>query len=265
MKKFIKIPIISLMVALIAAFSVSPAFAAKGTLLVNGAAKAKVGDKVTYTFYLGDCEEELQGIEVYMYYDSSSLKIDPESVKFPNLPNAVYNAGIEGEIPYNWTSATEFVDFSKTKVLMTADFEVIKEGEADITYFISEMYGEDMTYFKAFTLTESIDINGKNVVKNATPIITANQDYRNQHQGNLVNYADGKGEKNGSGKNHVAETGINDSTIAAPAATEVSQGNTADSNVGTIVIVVAIILVSLAIVIVLIIRRRSEKPAGREQ
>ena len=70
------------MTALILALSCATAFAAKGDFTVNGA-NAKVGDKITYTLNLSDCTEKIEGLQMYVAYDSKYLKIDPESLDFP--------------------------------------------------------------------------------------------------------------------------------------------------------------------------------------
>lgn len=253
MKRFFKTALSLSVVALILVLSCSSAFAASG-LVINDDAKAKKGDKITYTLYLGDCTEELCGIQMQLFYDSEYLELDEKSLSFPNIKGAVSNAKLENIIPFNWTTATDFVSFKKTKPLVTVDFKVKKAGNTDITYFVTELYGPDITYLRSFTFSNSIDVNGKTVIDKAAPKLNTDPENMNEYQGSFVNYADGKGEKNGSGKGHYKVEGT--FTPDVPSPTEVSKGS---DNTATILWICAAAVVVLVIVIVVIIRKHYSK------
>ena len=268
MKKGLKIAFAVLMTALITALSVSSVFAAKDTTEINGKVKAKSGDTVTYTLKLGDCTEKLEGIQMYVFYDKDYLSVDADSLKIPNLKGAVKNANYKDGIAFNWTSVTDLVDFSKTKTLMTVDFKVERSGKTDINYFITEMYGKDITYLKNFTLTYDLAVNGKTVVKDEVPPLSKDEELNSKYQGTFTNYSDGKGEKNGKGKTHVSVTGDHEkSTIADPSdATSVTKDGNQTNSIGTILMILGIIVAIIAIVILVILRNHfSKKPDKKEE
>ncbi len=268
MKKGLKIAFAVLMTALITALSVSSAFAAKDTTEINGKVKAKSGDTVTYTLKLGDCTEKLEGIQMYVFYDKTYLSVDADSLKFPNLNGAVKNANYKDGIAFNWTSVTDLVDFSKTKTLMTVDFKVKSTGKTDITYFITEMYGKDITYLKNYTLTYDLSVNGKAAVKDEVPPLSKDEQLNNKYQGSFTNYADGKGEKNGKGNSHISVTGDHEkaSTIDPSAATSVTKDGNQNNSIGTILIILGIIVAIIAIIILVILRNHfSKKPEKKEE
>ena len=149
MKKALKTVFALLFAALIAAVSLIPAFAAKDSLKFNGT-QAKVGDKVTYSLELGGCDELIEGFQMYVFFDSEKLKVVPDTLKCPEIPAAVFNDGVDGKIPVVFSSVSDKLDFSKKKTFLTVDFEVLSGGNTDITYFITELYGEDMTFLKKF-------------------------------------------------------------------------------------------------------------------
>lgn len=258
MKKAFKICFAVLMTALIIAVSCAQAFAASEKLTVNGKAKAKAGDTLTYTLKLGDCTDMLEGIQMYVFYDKDCLEVDADSLKFPSLNGAVFNANYSDGIAFNWTSVTDLVSFKKTKELMTVDFKVKKAGDTNITYFVTEMYGKDMTYFKTFTLTNDISVNGKKVVKDEVPVLSTDSAMNNKYQGTFINYSDGKGT-NGKGSGHQMVTGVTTSPVNqnANAATEVTKGEQAP--VTTIIVVIGVVLAILAIIVLVILRRHFSK------
>ncbi len=260
MKKVIKLISISMIVAILLVMTIVPSFAASN-LVINGEkdVKFKVGDVVTYELYLGDCKEKVQGLQAYIFYDKSYLKVDQDSLTFPNLTKVVSNPNLENTITFNWTDVQNFADFSKTTGFVSVDFKVLKAGKTDISYFISELYGEDMTYLKQYTFTYNLKVNNKTVVKNAVPIVNDDSNNLNQYQGAFTNYADGKGEKNGSGKEHVAIVGqitTNVSNSGNDTAKDVYQG---DDNTGMVLTIIGIVAVVIAIIIVVILRNNYNK------
>lgn len=253
MKRLLKTAFALTMTALILALSCATAFAAKGDFTVNGA-NAKVGDKITYTLNLSDCTEKIEGLQMYVAYDSKYLKIDPESLDFPKLSGVVSNTELEDTIAFNWTDVQKTADFSKKGKLLTVDFEVVKEGDAEITYFVSELYGNDLTYLKSFTFTNDVAVNGKTVVKNASAIVCRDSKIIDEYQGSFTNYADAKGEKNGSGKDAIV--GVT-KPATVPGATEVTKDS--GSNITTIITILVIAAIVIAIIIVAVLRRHFTK------
>ncbi|MCH5304417.1 MAG: hypothetical protein J1E41_06100 [Ruminococcus sp.] len=258
MKKCLKVSFAIIMVVLVIALSCVSAFAASD-LTINKNAKASKGDTVTYTLKLGECSDKLEGIQMYVFYDKDYLEIDAESLSLPELRGAVSNANFGDGIAFNWTSVTDLVSFADTKTLMTVDFKVKKTGKTDITYFITEMYGDDMTYFKDYTLTNDISVNNDIVVNSETPILSEDSALNNKYQGSFTNYADGKGERNGSGENHVAVTGVTTLPQVTASAQVLDVTKDTQTPITTIITILGVILVVVAIVIVIILRNHYSK------
>ena len=213
MKKLLRTFLISIMILVMAVMSVMPAFATN-TLTVNGVKNLKKGDIISYTLNLSDCEEEIIGFQMYIYYDKEYLDVVTNTVEFPQLSNVAYNDNSDSGILFNWTSVTNPADFSTEAPLINVDFSVIKGGNTEISYFVAELYGEDMTYLKSYTFTCDMSVNDEQKLDNQVPIVTDKKDFVNKNQGSFINYVDGKGEKNGdTGKNRETVVG---STEKAP-------------------------------------------------
>lgn len=251
MKKLFKISFAAMLAVLCLSLSVITAFAAKGEITINDDVTAQKGDTISYTLNMGDCTEELEGIQMQLMYDSEYLEVDEESLDFPNMNGVVSNAKLDDVILFSWTDVMHLADFTKTTPLVKVDFKVKKAGDTAITYFITEMYGSDVTYLKRFTLTNDIAVNGMTVVQGASPLVVGDSDLQNQYQGSFVNYADGKGEQNGSGDEHVAVTGVTNASGATETVIDVTKG---EDNTMTVVTVISIIVVVLAIIAVIILR-----------
>ena len=198
MKKIAKVIISTVMCLLVILMSTVSCFAAD--TLVNGKT-AKVGDKVTYTLNLSDLVYPLAGVQMYVYYDASKLKVVEGSLESETLKSAVTNEKFneQGKMIFLWTEGVMGEKFEEPKQLLTVQFEVIGEGASDITYNIQEMYdiyydrgsGE---YLQRYTLTNTVDINGTKVIENEPPIL--NENVSADEKGDFVNNKEGKGEKN---------------------------------------------------------------------
>jgi beta-lactamase regulating signal transducer with metallopeptidase domain len=116
--------------------------------------------------------------------------------------------------------------------------------------------GSEMPNLTSYTLTSDISLNGKKLVKNEAPILSTSSELNNKYQGSFINYADGKGEKNGSGKDHVSVTGVTTRPVigGATEATDVTKDG--ETPLSTILVILGIVVAVIAIVIVVILRRR---------
>ncbi len=256
MKRTIKTISAVLMMALLVALTIIPSFAAKDTLVVNSQDKLNIkkGDVVTYELDLGDCKEGVVGLQANLFYDSQYLKYVDDSLEFPSFEVVVSNPYLENRIHFNRTDVINKADFSKSKPFVKASFEVLKGGETEITYFISELYGEDMTYLKDFTFTYKLYVNDKRVLKDETPVLEQDKDNLDLYQGAFTNYADGKGENNGSGDSHVSIVGESQKVVP----TDVSQG---DGETGgqpailpTVLVILGIVVVLVGIIVIILVR-----------
>lgn len=194
MKKFLTI--ITVTCVLTSMLIVSAVSAgATGQLVINKKAKANVGDKVKYILYLADTEEEIEGFEMNLNFDPEYLETNNDSIKLPKIDSAMKNI-VKGEVFLNWTNVFKKLNFSDKQEFLDIEFTVKKAGNTDITKFIKEIYGDDMTYLKSYTWTYDLVINDDTVIKDEPPLITTDEKLISQYQGAYINYVDGKGEKN---------------------------------------------------------------------
>lgn len=194
MKKFLSI--ITVTCVLTSMLIVSAVSAgATGQLVINKKAKANVGDKVKYILYLADTDEEIEGFEMNLNFDPEYLETNNDSIKLPKIDSAMKNI-VKGEVFLNWTNVFKKLNFSDKQEFLDIEFTVKKAGNTDITKFIKEIYGDDMTYLKSYTWTYDLVINDDTVIKDEPPLITTDEKLISQYQGSYINYVDGKGEKN---------------------------------------------------------------------
>lgn len=198
MKKTTKVIISTVMCLLMILMSCVNCFAAD--TLVNGKT-AKVGDKITYTLNLSDLLYPLAGVQMYVYYDPSKLKVVEGSLESETLTSAVVNEKLSepGKMIFLWTEGVMGEKFEEPKQLLTVQFRVIGEGTSDITYNIQEMYDiyydrGSGAYLQRYTLTNTVEINGAKVIENEPPIL--NENVSADDKGDFVNNKEGKGERN---------------------------------------------------------------------
>ncbi|MED9970777.1 MAG: cohesin domain-containing protein [Ruminococcus sp.] len=188
-----------------------PSAGAADELIINKKAKAKTGDKVKYILYLADTEEEIEGFEMNLNFDPALLQTDSEKVNFPKADNVVKNI-VKGEIFLNWTNIFSKLNFSKKDEFLDIEFTVLKPGETEITKFIKEIYGDDMTYIKKFKWTYDLKINDETVISDEPPLITDDEELIKNYQGAYINYVDGMGENSPNADDHEAVT-VNNSLL----------------------------------------------------
>lgn len=234
------------------------------TLVINSDAKVKVGDKVKYTLYLSDTKEDIVGFEMRLFYDHNYLKLEKDSISYSKFDGVVQNLDIQDKIPFNWTNVSNPVSFSNKAEFISLSFKVLKGGETEISQFVSEMYGKDLTSLKSYKWTYDISVNDKSIVKDKTPVISKDENTLNNKQGGFINYIDGMGEENSPNKdNHQAVVGVVNGTQIATKYIDVTKNGGALTGDGgfwimTILVVVAVLLVIGAIIVILIIKRRED-------
>ncbi len=261
--KSISSKIISIFLIAMALISVSSTvFAAEDEeLTINDNAKVKVGDRIKYTLCLADTTDTIIGFELRLFYDHNYLELDKNSLNFEKFNGVIYNTELEDKIPINWTNISSPADFSKKATFLTVEFRVLKAGETDISQFVSEMYGDDMTYLKSYTWTYNITVNDETIVSNQVPKISEDEETLQKKQGGIINYLDGKGEKNSPDKdNHSAVIGY---TVVATEYVDVTK-NVSNSNqngesslFSPLIIGAGVLAIILAVVCVLILQMRN--------
>lgn len=248
-------------------------FAADNELTVNSDAKVKVGDKIKYTLYLSDTKEDIIGFELRMFYDHNYLELDKDSINYGKFDGVIHNLNIEDKIPINWTNISTPISFANKAEFLSMEFKVVKGGETEISQFVTEMYGDDMTYLKSYKWSYDITVNDKTIVKDQTPVISDDKQTLENNQGSFINYVDGMGEENTPNKdNHQAVVGSVPGTQIATQYVDVTRYEDVTSNGSSngsfnmmpIIVIVAIVVIVGAIVAILIIKKRDDAKISDE-
>ena len=244
-------------------------FAADNELTVNSDAKVKVGDKIKYTLYLSDTKEDIIGFELRMFYDHNYLELDKDSMNYGKFDGVFHNLNIEDKIPINWTNISTPISFANKAEFLSMEFKVVKVGETEISQFVTEMYGDDMTYLKSYKWSYDITVNDKSIVKDQTPVISDDKQTLENNQGSFINYVDGMGEENTPNKdNHQAVVGSVPGTQIATQYVDVTRYENVTSdgsfNMMPIIVIVAIVVIVGAIVAILIIKKRDDAKISDE-
>ena len=244
-------------------------FAADNELTVNSDAKVKVGDKIKYTLYLSDTKEDIIGFELRMFYDHNYLELDKDSINYGKFDGVIHNLNIEDKIPINWTNISTPISFANKAEFLSKEFKVVKGGETEISQFVTEMYGDDMTYLKSYKWSYDITVNDKTIVKDQTPVISDDKQTLENNQGSFINYIDGMGEENTPNKdNHQAVVGSVPGTQIATQYVDVTRYENVTSNgsfnMMPIIVIVAIVVIVGAIVAILIIKKRDDAKISDE-
>ena len=271
MKKYL-VKIISLCfvsVLMLSLMTSMTVFAADNELTVNSDAKVKVGDKIKYTLYLSDTKEDIIGFELRMFYDHNYLELDKDSMNYGKFDGVFHNLNIEDKIPINWTNISTPISFANKAEFLSMEFKVVKGGETEISQFVTEMYGDDMTYLKSYKWSYDITVNDKTIVKDQTPVISDDKQTLENNQGSFINYVDGMGEENTPNKdNHQAVVGSVPGTQIATQYVDVTRYENVTSNgsfnMMPIIVIVAIVVIVGAIVAILIIKKRDDAKISDE-
>lgn len=244
-------------------------FAADNELTVNSDAKVKVGDKIKYTLYLSDTKEDIIGFELRMFYDHNYLELDKDSMNYGKFDGVIHNLNIEDKIPINWTNISTPISFANKAEFLSMEFKVVKGGETEISQFVTEMYGDDMTYLKSYKWSYDITVNDKTIVKDQTPVISDDKQTLENNQGSFINYVDGMGEENTPNKdNHQAVVGTKIATqyVDVTRYEDVTSNGSSNGsfNMMPIIVIVAIVVIVGAIVAILIIKKRDDAKISDE-
>ena len=268
MKNFgIKFTSVFFAIALIV-LSVSPVFADDGdakksdsVLTINQEGKVEVGKTVTFTLYLSDADP-VEGFQLELFYDKDHLKYKKGSLNFEKFDSVFYNEGIEGRLLMNYTSITNLPSFEDKAKFVSADFEVLKDGDTTISYFFTELYGKDMQDFVRYKFTYDLSVDGSNVLSDAVPIVNEDPEVISKFQGDFINYADGMGDENSpKEKDHVKIGSAVKTNVL-----EVNKNSSGDEKAGSgngifriIIILAFVLLVAGAIVFAVISVRKNNK------
>lgn len=251
---------------------------------------AKVGDTVKYSVYMSDTNEKILGVQMNGFYDSDYLTIVKDSFNAESFPGAVLNDGLKNRYTFAWTDVQNLVQVSDDKPLYSIEFTVAKGGETELSYFISDMYGDDMTYLKSYKITCSLTVNGKDKKTNVTPKVNSDDAKAAQLQGDFVNYVDGMGEENTPNKSNHESVKVEKKYISNNTQNNQNNQNNNNDNNGnnndgvvdvtksdgstvfsngsgsttTIIIIIAVVIIVLAAVAIIIVKKRDDKSKSED-
>ena len=266
--------------AILAVSAVPAAFAESDKSDASGVTINK-GDNVEFKLWLADTKEEIIGFELRLFYDTDLLEFDKESLVAEQFDSLFYNPDIEGKIPMNWTDISHPVTFSNKDEFFSCKFTAKDSGEyigtrdaekdPTISYFITELYGEDMTYLKSYTFTYDLIVNGQPVISDSILPITKDEDTLNSRQSSFINYADGKGEENSP------ERDSHDSVVGNQQATrlvyeqdvidvtrfEDAGSSSKSNNMIFLIIAIPVLGALIALAVVLAVKSKKQGDAGK--
>ncbi len=264
--------IISVLISVIVTSSVFYAIpltasAADDELIINKEARVRTGDIVTYTLNLADLKEQIIGFDMSLVYDTDYLELVEDSVNLPKFDGYFYNSNYGNIIPIVWTSISNPTDFSKKDEFLSAKFKVLKGGDTEISKWITDMYGSDMTYIKSYTWTYDMFLGDEKIVSDKVPPVASETEPGDLKQGSYINYLDGMGEENSpnAGDKHEAASGLRISesyTEIVEFTKYVSPGNGTGMNAAGVLIVTAFALFGVLIVAGFVIVKRKGKSSG---
>lgn len=243
------------------------ASAAEDELVINSDATVKVGDTVKFSLYLSDTTEEIIGFEMRLFYDNEYLEFDKDSITYEKFDGVIHNLNLENKIPISWTNISAPASFSQKALFLSAEFKVLKGGETEISQFVTEMYGDDMTYLKSYTWSYDITVNDKKVAEDKTPVMNADEETLMKSQGSFINYIDGKGEENTPNKDSHESFGgslYQNGTQIVTNINNVTRYDTvsnSDTDMTWVIIVAAIVIIAAAIVAIIIVKKNDDKKA----
>ncbi len=234
------------------------AFAAEEALTINGEAQAKIGDTVKFLLYLDECTEDIIGFELRLFYDDECLQMDPDSITYEKFDGVIHNTKIPGKLPTSWTNISQPADFSSKALFLSVDFKVLKAGDAEISYFVTDMYGDDMTYLKSYKWTYDISVNDEAVVSDKTPPVSRDEETLKTKQGSFINYIDGMGEENSPNKGEHEAIKTTEIVTHYKDVTQNNPSGGSNVNATYIIIASAIGIIALAMIAIMIVKKRDE-------
>lgn len=252
--------------------SVTTAFA-EDSLKINDAEKTvEKGDKIKFTLNLADTTEDVIGFELRVFYDPEKLELIKGSVTSDTFDTLFYNDELSGKIPLNWTDFNNPVNCAEKTPFFSCEFNVLDGGDAKMSYFVTELYGDDMTYLKSYTWTYDITKGDESIISDGVLPITDDEDTLNNRQAQFINYVDGKGEENTPNKgNHESVVGKPHSTAIQEDVVEVTRyedvensdsAETKNSGSPWIFIAIAVPVIGALIAVAIIISRKKSNKSS---
>lgn len=87
----------------------------------------EVGDRIVYTAYLSEVNTTVCAINASVSYNSSMLKIDSDTIRFPEISPATYNDKLKDELLFNASDLGGY-SFAQENIVVTAEFVITKSS-----------------------------------------------------------------------------------------------------------------------------------------
>lgn len=259
--------------AMIIIASVTTAFADDSARINEADVTANKGDTLTFTLNLADTTEDVIGFELRITYDETKLEYVKGSLKSETFDTLFFNEDIPGKLPLNWTDFNNPVNCSEKTPFFTCNFNVLEGGDTKICYFVTELYGEDMTYLKSYKWTYDLTDGDTTIVSDGVLPITDDEEILNSRQSQYINYVDGMGEENSPNKdNHQSVVGqrstiVQNEVVDVTRYEDVENGESVSvgksSGVSPLVFVlIALPVIAALIVLAIVLSSRKNKKAS---
>lgn len=264
-----------LLASMIIFASFTTAFAAEELKINDATVTVNEGDTIRFTLNLADTTEDVIGFELRIFFETDKLELVKGSVTSETFDNLFYNDELDGKLPMNWTDFNNPVNCSEKTPFFSCDFNVLAGGETKISYFVTELYGDDMTYLKSYTWTYDITNGDTPVVTDGVLPITDDEDTLTNRQSHFINYADGKGELNTPNKdNHESVVGVIPTTRIDSEVVEVTRYEDVENSTSTsassagvsplIFILIAVPVIGGLIALAIVLAAKKSKKSASE-
>jgi hypothetical protein len=261
-----------LIAATIILASITTAFAEDALKINNSDKTANKGDTIKFTLNLSDTKEPVIGFELRVFFDPEKLELVKGSVTSETFDNLFFNEDLKGKLPLNWTDFNNPVNCEKKTPMFSCDFKVLDGGDAEISYFVTELYGDDMTYLKSYSWTYDLTDGNNSVVSDGVLPISKDEETLNNRQSQFINYVDGKGEENSPNKdNHESVVGKPHTTQIVNEVVENTRYEDVNGNGGNgngsekggisplVIVLIAVPVVIVLIVVAVVLSKKKSK------
>lgn len=203
-----------------------------------------------YIFSVADATQALSNLRIIFLYNADALELmDVEIVGFSKENTSInYDEDKTGKIVISkgFGDEEEPPVFKERTEIIKLIFNVIGEGDYDISYFITEMKDTDDVSFYEYTLSETSILNGEIISENRTPVLASVDAVKDGNDITFENRSDGRG-----------------SGVKPTKATDES-GNSSSGNSGLIIGIACGGVIVLAVVLLIVFKSKGNKDEDEE-
>lgn len=247
-----------------------------------------VGDIVTYEVHAVSCPKNILGLDVSIFYDDAALQYIDNSLELPELPTAIVNSELNGEIRFNAVDMSGF-EFQADKIVATLEFVVISDYNPypKLNYEVNDFidvdkanhggaYAYDLTYINDkkpvdITSTESSenssDISVSSSVSSASSSVaskTSSRKSETSSKDNSASEAVSKISDSDNSSSAVSSSGTSSEYIEEKATQDLPKqesGNREESKfpkTGIYLFIIAPVIVVVLVIVFIILKNKSD-------